>query len=128
MARSSRKGLESRLLTLNMILERPVNQFASKVGEPVRFAVGHIGLCHSSYGYSIEEVTSIHGAVHVLGSGLTLKDAETLVQGMLHGVTLRNAHIGELLLRNELVKVGLCEPDHPLYQDDLREKATEVLR
>lgn len=124
----TRKSIESRLQTLNMILERPLTHFASKEGEPIRFAVGHIGLCHSSYGYSIEEVTSTHGSVHVLGSGMSARDADNLIQGMLNGIALRNAHIGELLLRSKLSEAGLCKPDHPLYQDDLHSMATETVK
>lgn len=120
MPRITKKTLESQLSTLNMLLERPLEQFASKVGEPVRFSTGHIGLLHDSSGYSIEETVSVHGAVHTLGSGLTANEAYYLLRGMISGIALRNAHIGELLLRNELAKSGICRHDHPLYQDDLK--------
>lgn len=126
MARVTKKALQSQLLTLNMVLERPVDQFASKVGEPVRFAMGHIGLQHDSSGYTIEEVVSENGAVSTLGSGLTANEAYWILRGMITGVGLRNRHIGELLLRNELHKAGLCKPDHPLYLGDMADKGKVV--
>lgn len=126
MTRVTKKVLQSQLLTINTVLERPVQQFASKIGEPVRFALGHISLQHDSSGYSIEETTSENGAVHVMGSGLTANEAYWILRGMISGIALRNRHIGELLLRNELHKAGLCQADHPLYLGDMADKGKVV--
>lgn len=122
MARVTKKILKNQLDTINMLLERPVLPFASEVGEPVRFAVGHISLEHSLSGYSIEEICSENGAAHCIASGLTANEAYYILRGILHGITLRNAHLGELLLRSELHKAGLSTADHPLYNNPNKDK------
>lgn len=126
MARVTKTILRSQLLTLNMMLERPLEQFASKIGEPTRFAIGHLSLQHDSSGYAIEETTSENGAVNILASGLTANEAYWILRGMVSGIGLRNRHIGELLLRNELVKLGLCNASHPLYMGDMADKGKVV--
>lgn len=123
MGRITAKSLRFDLYTLNVILDRPVQQFASKVGEPVKFSIGHLYLDHNAQGYSIEEQINEGGGVHDMTGRLSASGMELMIRGMMKGVGLRNAHIGELLLRNELVKVGLTNEKSPLYNQD-----TEKLR
>jgi hypothetical protein len=91
--RITRSSLDSRLLTLNMALKRPTNQFASQPGESTKFSVGHICLERSASGYTLEEQVSENGAVTSFASGMTPIEADRLIQGMLHGVTLKNAQL-----------------------------------
>jgi len=126
MSRVTKKTLQSQLYTLNMVLERPMEQFASKIGEPTRFNVGHICLLHDSSGYAVEEVVAENGAVHTLGSGMSANETYYLLRGMISGVALRNQHLGELLLRHHLHKAGLCEADHPLYNNPARHQARVI--
>jgi hypothetical protein len=115
MKRITAKSLRFDLNTLNMLLERPVEQFASKVGEPVKFNIGHLYLDHNAQGYSIEEQTSEGGGVHDMTGRLSASEMHIMIRGMMKGVGLRNAHIGELFLRNEMLEAGL---DSPLYKQD----------
>lgn len=126
MARITKKAIETQIKSLNMLLDRPDNQFSSKVGEPTRFAVGHICFQHDSSGYSLEEVITESGAVYSLGSGMSANETYYLLRGMISGIALRNAHIGQLLLRDYQNKNGKCETDHPLYDPALGKNATII--
>lgn len=118
MGRVTAKSLRYDLQTLNILLERPVEQFASKVGEPVRFNIGHLYLDHNAQGYSIEEQTSEKGGVHDMTGRMSASEMNIMIRGMMKGVGLRNAHIGELFLRKEMAEVGLTDADSPLYNQD----------
>jgi hypothetical protein len=113
----SRKFLLSRVATLNIALDRPVEQFSSGTGEPTRFSVGHIHLDHNRNGYSLEEQTSEQGAVSVLTHRQSAKEINCTIDGMIKGIGLRNRHLGELMLRHELVQKGLTTADAPLYNN-----------
>lgn len=95
MIRLTKNAVKLRLDALNASLGLPADLFSSQVSEPTKFAIGHICLTHSSYGYTIEQVVSDNGAVSLIGSGLSLKDAYNIIRGMEHGVSLskeKNEH------------------------------------
>lgn len=107
----TKKGqLESRVSTLNLILERP----ATPMGLTT-YNVGHIFLEETPRGYSILEYINVTGDVRDYGTGLTAKEVNITIQGIIYGIALRNAHIGNLLLRNKLQEAGLSGTDSPLY-------------
>lgn len=119
MTRTNRKSLQERLHLINTLLERPTEQFLTKVGEqPVKFNPGHLFLDHNFGGWSLEEQTGVHGAVHVKASGLSIREMDIFLGGLLRGIGLQNEHLGEQAHRAKLVENGLTTVGTPLYNKD----------
>lgn len=117
--RITHAGLRVQVQNLNVALERPVEQFTSKVGQPTKFSVGHLCLVHDASGYSLEEQTSDHGSVHLVCSGKTASQMDIFLDGMVRGIAFRNVQIGQRVLRNAVSKAGHCAADAPLYPADI---------
>lgn len=105
---TSMNFLLARVHTLNMMLGRPLEQFASKPGEPTRFSVGHIHLDHNTNGYSLEEQTADHGAVYVMVPRLTAKEMSCMLDGMIKGINMHTQYVSDRV--QLLHKAGLCVP------------------
>jgi len=88
--RATHYTLVARVYGLNEVLDRPVEQFASKVGEPTKFSVGHLALGHDSAGYTLEEQVSEAGAVDTIACGYTAHEMDVLLTGMMRGITFRH--------------------------------------
>jgi hypothetical protein len=117
----SRSKLELRISSLNMLLDRPMKQFSSAVGEPVCFSEGHIALAGDSNGYTLEEQTSPKGAVTVLCGPMSGKELMVAIESIIVGFRLRNDQIGQHLLHSKIQGAGLNPKDFPLYSEKLLE-------
>lgn len=120
MPRITRKVLQTRVHLINTLLERPTEQFLTKVGEqPVRFNLGHLTLGNDGFGgWALEEQTSHHGSVHVKVSGLSIREMDIFLDGLLRGIGLRNDHLGELVWGAKMIENELTSADAPLYNKD----------
>ena len=101
MLRATHYSLLARVYSLNDVLDRPIEQFASKVGEPTKFSVGHIALGHDSSGYNLEEQMSEAGAVEVIACGHTAHEMDVLITGIMKGIGFRTMQFAEQLLQKE---------------------------
>ena len=115
MRRITKDWLESRVDSLNMILERPVARFNTDVGLFIQH-VGHLSLDKDSTGYKLVEIVSPAGGEQVWSARLDAKQMDRYIDGIINGIALRNAHIGAILLKAEVLHAGLT-PDAALYSD-----------
>jgi hypothetical protein len=93
MTRATEKGLEYTLNQINTALGRPTKQFASKIGEPVVFSVGHFALSKDSSGWSLEEQSSVNGSVSVKASGMTTGEMSMFLRAFIQGIMTQKCNI-----------------------------------
>jgi len=86
--RVTKSLLQAQAVELNRIMGRPVEMFASKVGEKVRFNIGHITLDKNATGWQLEEQTGEGGSVYQLTARMSAKDISLFMNGMMRGVWL----------------------------------------
>jgi len=123
--RASKKSLQYRIQTINMMLERPESLFLSEPGvSPIVHAVGHLYLDKNSDGYALEECTNAQGGSKMWGMRSTAKELDIFLMGITRGIGLRNAHIGELLMVNELTNASL--PVGPMYGEENAAELAEL--
>jgi hypothetical protein len=115
MRRITQNWLESRVSSLNMILERPMCIWNSGAAGNEQ-NVGHIRLDKNSTGYKLVEITSPAGGECVWSPRLDAKHMDQYIDGIVKGIALRNAHIGAVLLKNKVEDAGLT-PNTALYSD-----------
>lgn len=113
MRRITKDWLSSRVDSINMLLERPVARFNTDVGLFIH-NVGHLSLDKDSTGYKLVEIVSPGGGEQVWSARLDAKRMDQYIDGIINGIALRNAHIGGILLKNEVEQAGLT-PDAALY-------------
>ena len=99
--RATHYTLMARVYTLNDVLDRPVSQFSSMVGEVTKFSVGHIALGHNGSGYNLEEQVSEAGAVSEIVSGYSAHEMDILLTGMMKGIGFRTNQFAEQLAQRE---------------------------
>ena len=107
--RTTAEQLRAEVRELNILLDRPLEMFASKIGEPTRHSVGHLTLDKNSTGYQLEEQTSEHGGTRAWSMRLTPAKMAIMLQGIRYGRLLRDAHVLELIKRQK-------QSTHKLYQ------------
>lgn len=115
MRRITKDWLNSRVSSLNMLLERPMCIWnpGAAVGEQ---NVGHLRLDKDSTGYKLVEIVSPGGSEQPWSPRLDAKQLDQYIDGIVKGISLRNAHIGAMLLKNEVENAGLT-PDAALYSN-----------
>ena len=121
--RITREFLHSRVQGLNMMLERPMSIFGNAIGTSGNMNVGHLMLdvIHESpRKYMLVEITSKTGGERGWSSRMTGQEMQLFLDGIVKGMTLRNSHIGELMMKSELDNSGLGFGKHSLYSDELR--------
>jgi hypothetical protein len=110
MRRITSDWLDSRVSSLNMLLERPMSRFDSNNGSNV----GHLTFDKNDAGYMLVEIVSPAGGEGQWSTRMAPKAMDQFIDGIVRGISLRNAHIGVILLKNEVEMVGLT-PDAALY-------------
>lgn len=113
MARITKEWLKARVQTLNMMLDRPValyNAGASAADQNI----GHLCLDKDAGGYRLVEIIGHGGAEANWSQRLSPKDMGLFLDGIINGIGLRNAHLGAMLVKIEVEKVGLT-PVAALY-------------
>ena len=113
MTRITKEWLKSRVQTLNMLLERPMTIFSPGASASEQ-NVGHLSLDKDAGGYRLVEIISGGGVEANWSPRLQPKEMDLFIDGILNGIALRNAHIGVILLKNEVEMAGLT-PDAALY-------------
>ena len=113
--RVTKDWLRSRVQTLNMLLERPLCIFnpGASVSEQ---NIGHLYVEKANGGYKLVEIVTGGGAERNWSKRMTGTDMDLYLDGLIHGISLRNAHIGAILIKSKVVDVGLT-PDTALYSD-----------
>ena len=112
MRRITKDWLESRVSSLNMLLERPMARFDNNNN----MNVGHLTFDKNDTGYKLVEIISPTGGEFTWSMRMSPKAMDQYIDGILRGISLRNAHIGAMLLKNEVEQAGLT-PDAALYSD-----------
>ena len=112
MNRITKEWLKSRVQTLNMLLERPMTIFSPGASASEQ-NVGHLSLDKDAGGYRLVEIIG-GGMASSWSPRLQPKDMDLFIDGIVKGIALRNAHIGVILLKNEVEMAGLT-PDAALY-------------
>ena len=113
MTRITKECLKSRVQTLNIMLERPTTIFSADATASQQ-NIGHLYLDKDAGGYKLVEIISGNGAEANWSPRLQPKDMDLFIDGIVKGIALRNAHIGVILLKNEVELAGLT-PDAALY-------------
>ncbi len=116
MKRITNTWLESRVQTLNMLLDRPMTMFNNDASVSQQ-NIGHLHLDKNSDGYQLCEIVSKAGGESNWSQRLQPKDMDRVIDGIINGISLSNAHVGALLLRNEVEMTGLA-PDAELYNTE----------
>lgn len=78
-------AMVERVRILNNIYKRPVSEFASSVGEPIKFNVGHLRIDYNGQGYQLEECTSEGGATKNISGRLSINSMDHYISGMFDG-------------------------------------------
>jgi len=115
MTRITKDRLVTRIGTLNMMLDRPITRF-NEGASVSQQNVGHLNLNKDSTGYKLVELVSTTGGEASWSPRMNPKDMDLFIDGIINGISLRNAHIGTILLKAEVEKLGIT-PDAALYSD-----------
>jgi hypothetical protein len=124
MARITKEWLGSRVDSVNVVLGRPTARFNSNDD----MNVGHLTLDKNDAGYKLVEIISSTGGEQVWSARLSAKHMDQYIDGIINGISLRNAHIGAMLLKNELLHhvntpvTALYDPANESTLRKLREK------
>jgi hypothetical protein len=110
----TKAALESRVATLNMMLERPLTRFRDDSTNTMN--VGHLSLDKDQTGYKLTEIVSEGGGEHDWTQRLKPKEMLIAISGMLDGIALRNRHVEGILLKGTLKSVGIT-PVNDMYSD-----------
>lgn len=113
MTRITKAWLKARVQTLNTMLGRPVALYNTNATAADQ-NIGHLSLDKNAAGYRLVEIIGYGGVEANWSPRLQPKDMDQFIDGIVKGIALRNAHIGALLLKNEVEQVGLT-PDAALY-------------
>jgi hypothetical protein len=116
MTRITKEWLKSRVYTLNILLERPGVIYDAGASASDQ-NIGHLMLDKDSTGYRLVEIVSSNGAEANQSPRLSPKDMNLYLDGIINGISLHNAHIGVVLLKNKAEKAGLT-PSAALYSPD----------
>lgn len=115
MTRITKERLNSRVGTLNMLLDRPMTRFSDGASVSQQ-NVGHLTLDKNSDGYKLVELVTGTGCETHWSPRLPAPDMDMFINGIINGISLRNAHIGAILLKANVEKAGLTS-DAALYSD-----------
>ena len=115
MRRITSDWLKSRVSSLNMLLERPLCIWNSGAAANEQ-NVGHLMLDKDSSGYKLVEIVSAGGAEQSWSPRMDAKHIDQYIDGIVKGISLRNAHIGTILIKAKVIDAGLT-PDAALYSD-----------
>lgn len=113
MTRITKERLNSRVGTLNMLLDRPMTRFSDGASVSQQ-NVGHLALDKNSDGYKLVEIASSTGAEISWSPRSTSVNIDMFITGIINGISLRNAQIGTILLNAEKYKLT---PDAALHSD-----------
>ncbi len=111
MTRITKERLNSRVGTLNMLLDRPMTRFSDGASVSQQ-NVGHLALDKNSDGYKLVEIASSTGAEISWSPRSTSVNIDMFITGIINGISLRNAQIGTILLNAEKYKLT---PDAALH-------------
>jgi hypothetical protein len=119
---ANKQMLQSRAQNLNMLLERPMTELSDSSN---KHNVGHLTLEISwgdrgSLRYQLIETLSADGGCQPWSDVLNSSEMRQFLDGMVKGIAIRNAHLTQHILKQELSKHGF-DSDHALYSDDLRQ-------
>jgi len=103
MTRITKESLKARVQTLNMMLERPVTIFNADATASEQ-NIGHLLLDKNSDGYRLVEIINGSGSESNWSQRLTPKAMDLFIDGIVNGISLRNAHIGAMMIRNQLAR------------------------
>lgn len=78
--------------------------------------VGHLTLDKNSDGYKLVELVTGTGCETHWSPRLSAPDMDMFINGIINGISLRNAHIGAILLKAKVEEAGLTS-DAALYSD-----------
>lgn len=115
MTRITKERLNSRVGTLNMLLDRPMTRFSDGASVSQQ-NVGHLTLDKNSDGYKLVELVTGTGCETHWSPRLSAPDMDMFINGIINGISLRNAHIGAILLKAKVEEAGLTS-DAALYSD-----------
>lgn len=113
MTRITKERLNSRVGTLNMLLDRPMTRFSDGASVSQQ-NVGHLTLDKNSDGYKLVELVTGTGCETHWSPRLPAPDMDMFINGIINGISLRNAQIGTILLNAEKYKLT---PDAALHSD-----------
>ena len=113
MTRITKAWLERRVTMVNTLLERPVALYNAGAAAADQ-NIGHLLFDKDGGGYKLVEIIGYGGVERSWSKRLSPKDMDQFIDGIVKGIALRNAHIGVVLLKNEVEKLGLT-PDAALY-------------
>ncbi len=128
MTRVTKQKLESRVQNLNLMLERPMTPFNGNGG----WNLGHLALDvqagdRDGKTYRLVEIVSLTGSEQDWGDRMYAHEMYQFLDGMVKGMAIRNAHLTQHMMKQELAKNGF-DSDYPLYSDGLTAACVKVFK
>jgi hypothetical protein len=95
--RVTKEALLSRLKTINLVLDRPLYA-----------AVGHLTVDHTDDGYIVVEIMDEAGTTRNWSERGSAHDTNVMLEGIIHGIALRNEYLGRMLFNKRLNETDLA--------------------
>lgn len=90
---TKKQALNNAVYQINETLDRPTQMFASKVGEPTRFNIGHLNVDKNATGYQLEEQLSESGGTRGLTRRINAAQMIFALDGMILALSLKDENV-----------------------------------
>lgn len=107
--RATYKSLKYRVATLNMMFERPMDQFVESSNKQ---NPGHLRLDKDMSGYRLEEISG-DGGSHDISPRMNAGNMQIFLEGLIRGAGLQSNYFGAKFIQAKLAEH--TEEQFPLY-------------
>ena len=90
---TKKQALNNAVYQINETLGCPTQMFASKVGEPTRFNIGHLNIDKNATGYQLEEQLSEGGGTQSLTGRLNAAQMIFVLSGMILALSIKDKNV-----------------------------------